>query len=499
MEKVETLYAICLDNKNIHFLIKKICEDFNLSERSIPRCVSLIKEITKENINNLTRLPRNSSELSIIVAHLNKLCINRIISIILKKYPQQQQQIPAQSSSSSSSSSLPSSQFKYPPNQQINNKIRSKEQLKRNLDVYGDRANTVQDRSYITTKKDYIDESDSGEDDEFHAKVPNDIGYGGFNESTGYASINDNYSITQLPLPSKQSPNNNRNNYNNINVSGDKKSSNFEERMNDLVNKRNYDIRNPQRPTTPDFTLDGTGDKVRREKMMRRVDSTMGTNDMAGMSDMPGMSGMPGMPGMPGMNFLGEMGGVQGMNSGGGGQGMADFGLNDDFYASLLGGGAPASMQTPMQTPMQNTAGPGIGMGNPMMPMSSTSILSDQMNRSAQANYGMSGGYAPEINNQSVKAMGFLSDYEKKMAERRDIDQETGQPESQDTQSSTSYNYQPQMPTYQPQMPTYQQQMPTYQQQMPTYQPQMPTYQMPNYQSQAQPQQRDTWMFDLIK
>ena len=87
MEKMDILYSICLNSKNIDALIEVICDDIKLSERSIPKCSTMIQDIMKKNINKLSRPPKNKEEMKEIVRYLNKLCVNTIIESIAKKYP----------------------------------------------------------------------------------------------------------------------------------------------------------------------------------------------------------------------------------------------------------------------------------------------------------------------------------------------------------------------------------------------------------------------------
>jgi hypothetical protein len=103
----------------------------------------------------------------------------------------------------------------------------------------------------------------------------------------------------------------------------------------------------------------------------------------------------------------------------------------DDPYASLLGAGAPG----------QNTGqiNPFMGMGNPLMSMSSTNMMADQMGFSNMN--GGQNGFGSGGQNSSVKSMQLQNDYERKMAERRMVDMETNQPQA----SNNSNNYGNQM------------------------------------------------------
>ena len=384
MEKNNILYSVCLNDKNISALIDIICEDIKLSERSIPKCAAMAEDIMKKNISKLSRNPRDREELRKIVKYLNQLCISTIIEIITKKYP----------------------------DLQINRKKQvSREQLRRNLDVWGDRENRVPDRPYIKSRKEYDDD-----DKTFYSMKPNDLGISGNDDAFGgFASAFGNHLITNVPAGQKQV-------FNNPHTQKDPGS--FEQRFNQLINDRNYGLHANQKPETPDFTLDGSGDKVRQEKMMRRIeDQQVG---MGGMGGMPGgMGGMPGMSGMMGNGMPGNMSGTTGWNDPSGSfQACASpvrgtGGSDNDIYASLLGAGAPSQ---PMFSQQQTMGGmTGIGLGNPLMPLSSTNMMADQLGMNSMQNYS---------GNQSAKTMQLQNDLEKKLAERRQTDMETNQPQA---------------------------------------------------------------------
>ena len=367
MNKFETLYTICLSNKNVGELIKIIREDIRMSEKSIPRCAEMIRDIMRENIGRLSRPHKNREELKEIVTLLNKICVKEIIEIIVKKYP----------------------------DQQINRRIQvSKEQMRRDLDVYGDRSNHVPERPYTRSRKEYQD------DETFYSMRPNDIGYSGCDNNTGYASAFGNHMITNVPAGQKQPP------YNNPHAQKDM--SQFEMRMKEFMNERNFGMGNPMRPDTPDFTLDGSGDKVRREKMMRKMQSqgdgmNTGMNMGFGMNNNMMMNGMPqGMQGMQGMDTNNGSAWDQSSqcNMPLGGQGNNTSFL-DDPYASLLAAGAPSQNMNLMYQ----------RQGNPLMPMSSTNMMADQMGYGTMGE--MCGGYGSSMGGQTVKSMQLQTDYEK--------------------------------------------------------------------------------------
>jgi hypothetical protein len=432
MDNGDILHRICFNDKHINALIEVIRGEIKISERSIPKCASMVADVMKKNISRLNRQPKNKEELKKIVEYLDKMCVNSIIEIIVKKYP----------------------------DAYINRKTQvSKEQMRRDLDVWGDRGNHVQDRPHTRTRREYDD------DETFYSMRPNDTGFAGHEDTGGYASAFSNPMITNVPLGQKQPAFNNPHS---------QRDGGFEQRYQQMMNERNYGMGGPQKPPTPDFTLDGSGEKVRMEKMKRQMETNqMGMGAMGGMGSMGGLfdNGMSGLGGTYGMG-TGTMEGAAPMMGGGG------FDMSDP-YASLLGSGAPG-----VQGQGQGQQIPFMGMGNPMMPMSSTNIMADQYGYTGQGNV-------------SAKQMQLNNDYERKMMERRMTDVETGQPQGSSSQNNYGNqgggyqmpplgnypmggnNYQmPQMPMQMPQMPMSQMQMP--QMSMPMQMPmQMPQMQMP--------------------
>lgn len=280
-EKFEALYTVCLNKKNINMIIEVICDDVRLSERSIPKCVLMAQNIMKKNISNLSRPPKNKEEFKELVKYLNKLCVNSIFEIIVKKYP----------------------------NLHINKKRHvSKEQLKRELEISGNRPNYVQDRPYDIRSKRRNDDED---DDEIYNMRINDTGNVAAADIGGYAPAFSDMTVTNIPIGQKQHAPTNRG-------SG----SAIERRYQDMLASRTSSYQMHERPPTPDFTIDGTGEKIRMQKMMRKMED----QQFQGMSN-----GMPNGMGM------------------------------DDPYASLLSPGAP------MQSPLLNSGGPMQSMNSPYM------------------------------------------------------------------------------------------------------------------------------------
>lgn len=334
MEGFEIVYSVCLNKKNIKMLIDIIREDIKLSENAIPKCASMIYEIMNRNIKRLKRAPRNKEELKKVVRHLNSLCINSIIEAIIKKYP----------------------------NLRISRKKQiGQEQMKRDMDIYGERDNYIVDRPYTKSKKEYDDEIT-------YNMVPNDIGIQGTDNFCNYASAFDNHLITNIPIGQKQVFNNQHSN---------RDSTQLEKRYKELVEQRNQEFGKQVRPPTPDFTLDGSGEKVRMEKMKRLQEQQISCNNVNGM--------------------YGTMGNEIPI-------GTSSFGM-DDPYATLLAAGAP------------NQINQFVNGGNP----------------NVEYEYGISGKFnnltgSTGSNNQSVKSLQLQYDYEKKLAERQMVDIETNQP-----------------------------------------------------------------------
>lgn len=281
---MDKIYSVCLSKKNIIRLIDAIRDDIRLSERAIPKCVSMIESIMKKNIDKLSREPRSHDELIAMIKYLNDLCIKTIVEIIEKKYP----------------------------DLYINKKRHvSKEQLRRNLDVYGERENRVSDRPYARTRRGYDD------DEAFNnQRPPPERGYDSSNNFGNYASAFDNHLITDgLPV---------RNDFNQGQQhQQQEEGSSLDKRYQQYMNDRNQGM-NQQRPVTPDFTLDGSGDRVRREKMLRQQQMDNQSNNM---NNNCGMSGS----------------------------------MMNDPYASLLGEGAPNSFAS------MNMMGSGASSSNNMM------------------------------------------------------------------------------------------------------------------------------------
>ena len=387
MEKMQILYAICLDKKNISTLIEVICEDVKLSERSVPKCIVMIQDIMKKNISRLTRAPRNKEEIKELVKHLNRLCIGTIIEIIAKRYP----------------------------DLHINRRKQvSKEQMRRDLDVYGNREIHVQDRPFGRPKKQYDDD-----ENEFkYSMKPNDIGYSANDSNGNFASAFGNHLLSNIPMNENQSL------FNNETCQRGSSENSTNGGTNRDVNRYTNGDPNMMQDRMQQFVNDRAQQKMSRQAIN---DEQMGQKNLNSTAD--ANSGM--MSGIP--------------------VGMMPSNCDENLYASLLAPGAPGQNmsqnmnqgmgQNMNQNMSQNMAQVGpMGQGNPLMPMSTTNLMADQMGYNNMNT--MQGGYGTGAESQSVKSMQLQNDFEKKIAERRLIDMETNQPPPKQSNQSSYDNHQ---------------------------------------------------------
>lgn len=207
------LIEICLTDKNIYDLIDVIRNNVKLTDSSVKKCAIIVADVMVKNINKLSRNPRNIDELNKIVKVLNSACIQNVIQLIVKKYP---------------------SAF-------INKKINtSNVQIERDIAVHGTRQPHIQDRPSSRIKNNQED----------YYETP-------YNNANNYAPYNNNL------LDYNCLENNNFQSFGNSN-------ENLTSRLDSESNNRN--IRQSgqiisDRPPTPDFSLDGSGEKRRLEKI----------------------------------------------------------------------------------------------------------------------------------------------------------------------------------------------------------------------------------------
>lgn len=266
---ISVLSAVCLDKRNIKVLVSHIRENVKISEKSIPRCAEMIIQEMKKNIAKLSRPPKDKEEMKEFVYFLNKACINNMMEYLIKKFP----------------------------NLHINKRTNvAKEKIKRDMDVYGDRSCHISNRPHANTTKSWIDDDDNTINMDM-----NDTGIAPSGNHGNYASPWDNFSITSQSGTSafNNSHTQNINTFNNPHTQ--KNPDEFDQRFQLLMSQRSYDIAGQnQKPPERDFSLDGSGDKRRREQMNNSIDQQIMESNSTSVT-----SGI------------------------------------DDFYSSLLGAGAP--------------------------------------------------------------------------------------------------------------------------------------------------------------
>jgi len=409
------LSAICLDERNINVLVKNITENVRISDKSIPRCTEMIIHEMERNLARLSRPPKDREETKEIVYFLNKTCLDNMMDYLIKKFPQLQSGKPTKAFRNESSESSGTRRETYPlktdrlnpkgetyplktdrlnpkgdnpPKQVVGvNPTKSKEKIKRDMDVYGDRLCHVSDRPHANTSKTYVEE----DDDQTINMNPNDTGFVGSDRSGGnYASPWDNYSImNNVPAKTEGQPFNNP--HKTPQAPGAPGAPDeFDHRYQTLMSQRNFDIASQhKKPQDIDFSLDNN--KKKSQETNNNEIMPMGT-------------------------FNSNSSGI------------------DDFYASILGSGAPATQGSPGNIPA-----------------------------------------APQVGNhdgkQNARSQQFQSDYERHMEERMRIDMETGQPKianptsppntTQPMMSQPSFNQPMNQPVNQPSFnqPISQQQM----------------------------------------
>lgn len=410
------LYSVCTNKKNIDMLVETIYEDVKLGEKHRPKCIDMIVQNMKQNIRKLSRAPKNKEELREMVYYLNKICVDDIIRYIVAKNP-----------------GLHIARRRQP----------AKEQIKRDLDVYGERDCHVQKRPHANTVKNY--DENEGEPSAINMQI-NDTGFSGADSHSNiYASPWENYSITNEPPktispPQNTTPVRTAENIPFNNPHTKRNPDDFDHRYQMLTSERRVDMERT-RPEEIDFSLDGGGNKARQERERRNA-----SNQNESMMGTPISSNSTGLA--P---------------------------INDDPYASLLGDGAPGGLVAPVSNDnfgAYSNFGEGsqFDVQDHLTPQSSTSNIQNQ-----------NPSYSD--NQQSAKSAQLQSDYEMHLAKRREIDvltnQDGGNGRGQ-TNNSVQQSMYEQQPMFQ------QQQQPSYQQQQPMYQ-QQPMQQQPMYQSIHQP------------
>lgn len=257
---------------------------------------------------------------------------------------------------------------KYPELKLNRKKKTDRESIERNLDVHGRRENHFTDRPKPSNRRGTHDDDFSNERERYtKPKREQEDEIRGAGDSMGnYASAFGDTMITNIPIGHKQQFGQNFQ---------QRDQSDMDARLASIENERSMDIRT-ERPPTPDFSLDGSGAKQKQERMMRRMQESGGLNQQ----QMGG--GSMGMDMYPGMG--------------------AD--MDNNPYAALLGDGAPQQQDASFS--------PFMGMGNSLMPVSSTNITAN--------NLGMH-------NMNNFKESEFNQSLERMMADRKSVDYETNQ------------------------------------------------------------------------
>lgn len=302
MDGNNILYQICFNERNIHIIMGLICKEVKLSDRSLPKLEKMIQECMKKNMKRLNRIPRTKDEIKDVVRHLNKYCVDEILDNITKKYP-------------------------VPKREPVSRDL-SKVQMKREMDVWGERENYVVNRPEARVKRQGSYEPPKMKDPldmMFETMNPNNTGYNPMDGNRGdYASPWDDHTITGK-MPNTIDP---------VSTTPDRYGS---DPVNEDYSKR-YEMLKMERdkfsgsqvsmPKEIDFSLDDPATKARKKMEREQEDAVM---DMMGNDSMSDR-----------------------FNSG------APSSI-DDYYSSILGAGAPQE-NMPVKTNMT-----GMGMGSPVM------------------------------------------------------------------------------------------------------------------------------------
>lgn len=430
------IYKCCMSKKNIIQILDGVCYHINLNENSVKKCVIMIKNNLLNNIQRITRHPRNQNELIALIDRLNKLCINSIIEYITKKYPDKFINRKKQASKEYLNRELETIGKKGPhPN--LMNRPHSQAQ-------YKTKSRTVED-DRIKSSPSYADDlnglNESGNYSDFDTESEN-MAYRGSNPHIGgtgnYASAFGDHSITNIPrLDSNNQPFETRSNTDyhgrHTHVVANQQQSDM---MSRIREQRDRDIARPQKPPTPNWSLDKTDEEFQRERAeihtKRQSDMTQMPNQVPQFGFNQGQNQNQNQYQQEDQNQFQfqPQNQVQHMS-------MASFtdnsNPNDAFYSSLLGQGAPNSEQFGFGFDSGSNSNSNSGFNQ--MPMSNTSM---DYSNSGQNNF-----RKPNAKEEQLK-----SDYERMMAERNSIDHDTDQriiPRADQPQ------FQFQMPQYQPQ------------------------------------------------
>lgn len=251
MKNLKILQSICLSDKNIDIILNIIRNDVKLSTNLATKCIEVIRKIMTRNIGKINRVPSTKSEMKVVIKHLNKLCVGEIVELLARKYPER-----------------------------CVRKKSSKLRLEEDLDIYGNQGVHINDRPKHTGRKSTKFSEDSDE---------NRTDLSGYDSTGGFASAFGDHLIIDSKMRQmvNQFPSNNKDDNESI-----------EKRYQQMLNERKLENKK-EKPETPDFSLDGSGEKAKKERMMRKMEES-------------------------------NTGNMQSIQS-----------MMDDPYASLLGSGAP--------------------------------------------------------------------------------------------------------------------------------------------------------------
>lgn len=288
---------------------------------------------------------------------------------------------------------------KNPSAQILKKKQIGHEMIKRELDVHGDRDVKIQSRPHTTPKKQYDDS------DEY---VPNNPA---FNDNMGYDSFGGNYaspfdeiSITGIktPISDPDRPNRNTNQQYPQTRPKSLATMSIQQRMKEELNtRRNENGRDM--PPDIDLSLDGSGAKIKAERARRAQQDIVGVNE----------------------NQSSSFASINEQND--------TSNDDDDIYRMLLSPGAPSSeMQNNVSDNITNLRMPILDRQNLLMPQP-----------------GNRQGYEVANNNDLtiptnqpmnlLKIQQLNTNLEKMMADRREMDIQTGQPQAQKNDGFTGH------------------------------------------------------------
>ena len=259
----EALQRVCLGNNNLSRMVDDVVAQVKITEKSKPKCASMLHDAMRNNLSKLDRMPRSREEAIMVIDKLNELAVNSVVRTIKERHPAK------------------------------NQRRSGSDYLSRELGVYGDRPNVVSNRPTHQSRKD-----DFTYDSKPKATL-GDIGSTGCSFAPAFSS----YSFVDDQDLQR--------------VEDRRGGSDMEQRYQALLASRKMGESDHQ-PAPMDLSLDGSGAASRQKRMMEQQQQ----------------EGVP----------------------------------TNDFYASILGQGAPQGYQstiapggyqyTGMQVPQPQGMGP---------------------------------------------------------------------------------------------------------------------------------------------